>query len=231
MRRLFPHILLLVLTVAAALPASAQPPQKAKAGLSGDPGQESHLKEDGSGAVLARSAFAHGYRHGYEEGYHLGNIDVNMGRLARRQREQFHGVSQGYASQFGPKKSFQSGFEAGLQAGYSDGFTGRSFRAVEATRALARALEPVLPADPSGEYFDQGLASGYVAGFQRGRPAPALAPPLDVSAVPCSQFHPLKPQDAAAEASYCEGYQRGFVLGHTDAVVRGVDRPALEAVK
>jgi hypothetical protein len=215
MRRLLPSILLF-LTAATAMPADAQ---------------ESHLREAGSGTVLARSAFAHGYRHGYEEGYHLGNIDVNMGRLARKKRDQFHGLSQGYSSQFGPKKSFESGFEAGLQAGYSDGFTGRSFRAVEATRALARALEPASPADPSGVYFDQGLASGYIDGYQRGATAPALAPPLDAAAVACSQFHPLKPQDAAAESSYCEGYRRGYVLGHTDALVRGVDRPALEAVK
>src|SRR5215471_15809185 len=106
---------------------------------------ESHLREAGAGAIFTRSAFAHGYRHGYEEGYHLGNIDVNMGRLARKKRDQFHGVSQGYSSQFGPKQSFEAGFEAGLQAGYSDGFLGRSFRGVEVTRSLARALERAFP--------------------------------------------------------------------------------------
>lgn len=230
MHRLLP-VIILSLTAAAAMPVRAQPPQKAKSGLSGDPGQESHLREAGSATLLARSAFAHGYRHGYEEGYHLGNVDVNLGRLARRKRDQFHGLSQRYSSQFGPKKSFEAGFEAGLPAGYSDGFMGRSFRGVEAMRSLARALQPSSPADPSGVYFDQGLASGYSDGFQRGAAAPELAMPLDASVVTCPQSRPQKPQDAAAESSYCEGYLRGYVLGHTDALVRGVDRPALEAVK
>lgn len=215
MRRLFPFIFLF-LTASTALPAAAQ---------------ESHFAEAGSAPVLVRSAFAHGYRHGYEEGYHLGNVDVNMGRLARRKRDQFHGLSQGYSSHFGPKKSFAAGFEAGVRAGYSDGFTGRSFRAIETTRLLARLLEPPSPADASGVYFDQGLASGYSDGFQRGATAPGLALPLDAVAIACGPFRPLKPQDAAAETSYCEGYRRGYAMGHNDALVLGVDRPALEAVK
>jgi hypothetical protein len=193
--------------------------------------QESHFAEAGSGVVLTRSAFAHGYRHGYEEGYHLGNIDVNMGRLARKKRDQFHGLNQGYSSQFGPKKSFEAGFEAGVRAGYSDGFTGRSFRAIGTMRQLARALEPPSPADASSAYFDQGLASGYGDGFQRGATAPPLDPPLDPAAIACAAFRPAKPGDTAAEGSYCEGYRRGYVMGHNDALVLGVDRPALEAVK
>jgi flagellar biosynthesis/type III secretory pathway protein FliH len=223
--------MILFLVAMAAVPAVAQPLQKATIGLSGDPGQETHLKEAGSAAVLARSAFAHGYRHGYEEGYHLGNIDVNMGRLARTKRDQFHGVSQGYSPQFGPKKSFETGFEAGLRAGYSDGFMGRSFRGVEVTRALAKALERAFPADSSGQYFDQGLATGYGQGFQKGTAAPGLAMPLEASVITCPQSRPQNTSDAAAESSYCEGYRRGYVLGYTDAVVRGVDRFALEAVK
>jgi len=207
--------IMLFLTAAMALSASSQ---------------ESHFAEAGSGAMLTRSAFAHGYRHGYEEGYHLGNMDVNMGRLARKKRDQFHGLNQGYSSQFGPKKSFEAGFEAGLRAGYSDGFTGRSFRVIGTMRQLARALEPPSPADASGVYFDQGVASGYRDGFQRGATGP-LDPPLDAAAIACVAFRPLKPQDTAAEGSYCEGYRRGYVMGHNDAMVLGVDRPALEAVK
>jgi hypothetical protein len=206
-----------------------EPPKNAETARAGDPGQESHLREAGSAEVLARSAFAHGYRHGYEEGYHLGNIDVNMGRLARKKRDQFHGLSRGYSSQFGPKKSFEAGFEAGLPAGYSDGFTGRSFRGVEVMRSLARELELGPDSDPSTPYFDQGMASGYSQGFEKGAAAPALALPIDASIVTCPQSAPLK--DAAAQNSYCEGYRRGYVLGHTDALVLGVDRPTLEAVK
>src|SRR5215831_13062340 len=205
MHRNLPYILLLITT--AAMPAIAQPPQKAKGGLSGEPGQETHLKEAGSAVVLARSAFAHGYRHGYEEGYHLGNIDINMGRLARKKRDQFRGVSQGYSSQFGSKKSFESGFEAGLPAGYSDGFMGRRFRGVEATRMMARALERALPTDSSGLYFDQGLASGYGEGFQKGTAAPELAIPVEASVVNCPQPRSPSFPDAAAENSYCEGYR------------------------
>lgn len=215
MRRMLPSIILF-LTACTALPATSQ---------------ESHFAEAGSGVVLTRSAFAHGYRHGYEEGYHLGNIDVNMGRLARKKRDQFHGLNQGYSSQFGPKKSFETGFEAGVRAGYSDGFTGRSFRAIGTMRQLARALEPPSPADASSVYFDQGLASGYSDGFQRAANSLPLDPPLDAVAVACVAFRPLKPQDVGAEGSYCEGYRRGYVMGHNDALVLGVDRPALEAVK
>ena len=229
MGRLLPFTILLLTTVVNT-PVAAQLPQRTNAGRAGDPGQENHLKETGSSEVLFHSAFAHGYRHGYEEGYHLGNIDVNLGRLPRKNRGQFHGVSQGYSAQLGPRKSFDAGFEAGLQAGYSDGFTGRSFRAVEATPWLAKALEPAF-SDSAGEFFDHGLATGYSDGFRQGIPAPGLALPLDSSGVACAQSTPPKAEDAGAENSYCEGYRRGFVLGYTDGLVRGLDRAALEAVK
>src|SRR5215475_1327608 len=93
-------------------------------------GQDAHRSEPGSGVAMTRSAFAHGYRHGYEEGYHHGNIDANMGRPPQAKLEKLRGLSMGYNSSFGPKKSFEAGFRAGLQAGYGDGFAGRSFRGV-----------------------------------------------------------------------------------------------------
>jgi hypothetical protein len=216
MRRLL-SVLILFLAPSLTLPAKAQ---------------ESHLSEAGSSAVFSRSSFAHGYRHGYEEGYHLGNIDINMGRMARNRRDQFHGLSQSYSSNFGPKKSFEDGFQAGVQAGYCDGFAGRRFRAVESTRELANELgDKPSPDDPSGVYFDQGLASGYTDGFQHGAMATIPATPLDAGAIACSQFHPAKQQDIAAEGSYCEGYRRGFVLGHDDALALAADQAALEAAK
>jgi hypothetical protein len=216
MRRLL-SFLILLLTASLTLPAKAQ---------------ESHLSEAGSGVVFSRSAFAHGYRHGYEEGYHLGNIDINMGRMARTRRDQFHGLSQSYSSSFGPKKSFEGGFQVGVQAGYCDGFVGRRFRAVESTRELANELDAKpSPDDPSGLYFDQGLASGYSDGFQHGALATIPAAPLHAGTIACSQFHPAKQQDVAAEGSYCEGYRRGFILGHSDALALGADQAALEAVK
>jgi len=187
---------------------------------------ESHLSEPISGVVFARSAFAHGYRHGYEEGYHLGNLDINMGRLTRTKKGQLRGLSLGYSSAFGPRRSFEAGFHAGLKAGYADGYDGRTFRAVELVRSVAGELKAVpSTADPAGLYFDQGLGTGYYDGLQQGESAPA-----DFHEVSCAQFHPQKREDLPAEGSYCEGYQRGFVLGRSDAVALA-NRPALEASK
>jgi hypothetical protein len=204
--------------------------------------QEKHFSETGSGVLFSRSAFAHGYRHGYEEGYHVGNIDINMGRLARRTQSVLHGLKCGYSAGFGPRRSFEAGFEAGVKAGYGDGYTGRTFRAIEAVRAVASVLERApLPADPASVYFDQGLALGYRDGFEsgagalfasmfRGPAPPAYAPP-DLHSVSCGQFHPGREQDFAAQGSYCDGYRRGFILGQTDGQVLGAGHTALEASK
>lgn len=205
-------MLLVVLTVGP--PAPAQGPG------------ESHLSEPISGVVFARSAFAHGYRHGYEEGYHLGNLDINMGRLMRFKKGQFRGVSLGYSSSFGPRRSFEAGFQAGLKAGYADGYDGRTFRAIELVRSVAAGLKTAPSgADPAGLYFDQGLGAGYYDGLQQVESAPA-----DYEAVSCAQFHREKREDLPAEGSYCEGYQRGLVLGRSDAIALA-KRPALEASK
>src|SRR6185437_948238 len=67
---------------------------------------ENHCHEAVTGVLLTRSSFAHGYRHGYEAGYHEGNIDINMARPARKSMKLFKGLSLGYESSFGPKKSF-----------------------------------------------------------------------------------------------------------------------------
>ena len=180
--------------------------------------QESHLTETGSGLLLSRSAFAHGYRHGYEEGYHLGNIDINMGRFDRTQgKKQFQGVKipVGYSPSFGPQASFEAGFRAGLKAGYHDGYEGLSFRAVDSARILSNDLERESPASQhSNAYFDQGLSAGYGEGFHKG--AASLSPQhqLDLRQVKCPDSGP----NSAEQSSYCGGYRRGFVLGHTDAL-------------
>jgi hypothetical protein len=191
--------------------------------------QESHLTEAVSGNIYARSAFAHGYRHGYEEGYHLGNIDVNMARLPRNKKSQFRGLSLGYSSEFGQRRSFEAGFQAGLKAGYGDGYDGRSFRAVESARAMAVTLEGSLsPADPGGSYFDQGVGAGYRDGLAQGEASVPDAALGDPHLIACSNFHPDKPGEPPAQASFCDGYQRGFALGHGDALAP--ERP-LEASK
>jgi hypothetical protein len=193
--------------------------------------QESHLGEAGSGPLLSRSAFAHGYRHGYEEGYHIGNVDINMGRLARAaDKKQFHGVkiSTGYSSSFGPQASFEAGFQVGLKAGYHDGYQGRSFRAVHSARSLSADLDGEPQAhDGSSTYFDQGVASGYEEGFRQGEASAPGQAPIDFRQVKCPESGP----DSATQSSYCGGYRRGFVLGHTDALALRPDFVSLEASK
>lgn len=186
--------------------------------------QEAHLNEPGSGPILSRSAFAHGYRHGYEEGYHRGNMDINMGRTPREKKALGHEMNLGYSSGFGSKQSFAEGFHAGFQAGYSDGYTGLEFRAVKAVRALATDL----PTTASSGDFDQGLGAGYHDGFveieSSLEPTSRAASTLDFEAVSCNpRFH-----DPAA--GFCDGYRRGFALGHADAL--NLDREyVLEASK
>lgn len=199
--------------------------------------QEAHLSEKGSSPIFSRSAFAHGYRHGYEEGYRLGNLDVNMGRLTRVKKSQFGHLNLAYSSGFGPKKSFEAGFYAGLRAGYGDGFAGRTFRAVDSIRAIALALDDTSPgADQANYSFDQGLASGYRDGFEQGEPSGQSPGALDFHNVGCAQLSSDKQasdkrDDFLAQGGYCDGYRRGFVLGHDDALMLGSDPSPLEASK
>ncbi len=194
--------------------------------------QDMHLQEAGSALVLGHSTFAHGYRHGYEEGYHAGNTDINMGRVPRTRFTELHDVKTGYVSQLGPRKVFEAGFHAGLKAGYNDGYLGRNFRAVESLRALAASLQEPMPAtDPKHVHFDDGFASGYDAGLLRGGSGNASAAQIDFRVVDCGPFHPAHQRDLAAEGSYCEGYRRGFALGHADGFVLRPEGSQLEASK
>jgi hypothetical protein len=197
--------------------------------------QDVHLNEAGSGAILSRSAFAHGYRHGYEEGYHLGNVDINMGRSPRSQQKgQFHGLKlkSSYMSSFGPKRSFDDGFAAGLRAGYADGYFGRTFRAVESLRLVAAEITSTAPPeDPGGIHFDQGLTAGYQDGWQQGATSQSSAEPMDMRHANCGPVHPDKDHDRPAQDTYCEGYRRGYVLGRTDILVLRRDSIFLEASK
>jgi opacity protein-like surface antigen len=195
--------------------------------------QENHRQEAITGPLLARSAFAHGYRHGYEAGYHEGNIDINMARRARTQFKQFKGLALGYESGFGSKSSFELGFALGLKAGYSDGYAGKNFRAIDDLRSVAASLTvSPAPADPQNTLFDRGVTLGYQDGFASAhrvsRNSGVIA--VDLQSVPCS-FHPSRKHDVAAESSYCDGYRRGFVLGHGDGLALGPGEGLLEASK
>jgi len=192
--------------------------------------QDMHLQESGSAVVLAHSTFAHGYRHGYEEGYHAGNTDINMGRAPRAKLAELRDLKTGYIDQLGPKKVFEAGFHAGLKAGYTDGYLGRNFRAVDTLRALAAALDDSFPADdPKHVHFDDGFAAGYDSGFQSGGAANVSAAQIDFRAVDCNEFHPAHRRDVAAEDSYCQGYRRGFALGHADGFALRPEGGQLEA--
>jgi len=192
--------------------------------------REMHLSESGSSVIFMRSAFAHGYRHGYEAGYHLGNIDINMGRPMRSKAAQFHDVQRGYEGEFGPRKSFDSGFQHGLKAGYLDGYVGHTFRAVEALRLLAASLSDTPPpADPRNIYFDEGFSSGYREGLNHGQKEGGLAEQIDLRCPGCGEFHPGREQDVAAQDSYCEGYRRGYTLGHSDGAVLRPEHGSLAA--
>ncbi len=191
---------------------------------------EAHLEETGSAAVLAHSTFAHGYRHGYEEGYHAGNTDINMGRAMCTRLSDLHEIKTGYSSKFGPRSVFEKGFQAGLKAGYNDGYLGRAFRAVENLRAVAESLEQApLPADPGHTIFDQGFLTGYNDGYERGGSDNSSAAQLDFHYVNCE--HPAQTANVAAEGSYCEGYRRGYALGHADGFALRPASARMEASK
>jgi hypothetical protein len=221
MVRLF---LTLFLVAAVAVSAHAQSQAQTQA-------KDPHLREPGSAVVLSHSAFAHGYRHGYEEGYHVGNTDISVGTVRRCKLKDIHGLKLGYSSLFGPRAVFEKGFQAGLKVGYRDGYSGHAFRAIDSLRALAVSLEEAQsPADTKFVYFDQGFFSGYNDGFEHGDPAKPTAAQIDFHFVSCSNFLPAKQPDLLAEKSYCDGYQRGFALGHADSFILG-DAARLEASK
>jgi hypothetical protein len=194
--------------------------------------QDLHLSESGSAAVLSHSTFAHGYRHGYEEGYHAGNTDVSLGTSPRRKIKDFQGLKLGYSSQFGPRKVFEHGFMAGLKAGYGDGYSGRTFRAVDMLRAISASLQDThSPTDPRFTHFDDGFASGYNEGFDRGGSDQSSAAQVDFHFVGCSNLRTGREPDSSGEESYCEGYRRGFALGHADGFLLRPEGGRLEASK
>jgi hypothetical protein len=192
--------------------------------------QDLHLSESGSAPVLSHSAFAHGYRHGYEEGYHVGNTDVSLGTSPRRKADDFHGLKLGYSAQFGPRKVFERGFKAGLKAGYGDGYSGRIFRAVDTLRSVSASLEDAhAGADPQFAHFDDGFVSGYDEGFDRGASDQSSTAQVDFHFVGCLDSE--KQHNLSGEESYCEGFRRGFALGHADGFLLRPEGGRLEASK
>src|SRR5258708_34403216 len=207
--------LLLPLFLAAGLAVSAQT-------------QDPHLSESGSAVVLSHSAFAHGYRHGYEEGYHVGNADASLGSSQRHKTKDFHGLKLGYTSQFGPRSVFERGFAAGLRAGYGDGYSGRLFRAVDTLRSVSASLQDTQSAT-GFTHFDEGFLFGYSEGFDHGGSDQSSTAQVDFHFVGCANYQ--KQHNSAGEDSYCEGYRRGFALGHADGFLLRPEGGRLEASK
>jgi len=192
--------------------------------------QDLHLSESGSAVVLSHSAFAHGYRHGYEEGYHVGNTDISLGSSQRHNLKDFRGIKVGYTPQFGPRNVFERGFVAGLKAGYGDGYSGRLFRAVDTLRSVSASLEDAHSAgDLRFTHFDEGFLSGYNEGFDRGASDQSSTAQVDFHFVGCANHQ--KQHDIPGEESYCEGYRRGFALGHADGFLLRPEGGRLEASK
>jgi hypothetical protein len=192
--------------------------------------QDLHLNESGSAAVLSHSAFAHGYRHGYEEGYHSGNTDVSLGTLQRRKLKDFHGLKLGYFPEFGSRKVFERGFLAGLKIGYVDGYSGRLFRVVDTLRSVSDSLEDThSPTDALFAHFDDGFVSGYNEGFDRGGSDQSSTAQVDFHFVGC--VNSKEQNNLPGKDSYCEGYRRGFVLGHADGFLLRPEGGLLEASK
>lgn len=195
-------------------------------------GQDLHLSESGSAVVLSHSAFAHGYRHGYEEGFHAGNADISLGTSQRVKIKDFRGLKLGYSPQFGPRDAFEGGFQAGLKAGYGDGYSGRLFRAVDTLRSVAVSLEDAQStSDPRFMHFDEGFFSGYKEGFDRGGTDQSSSAQVDFHFVGCTNFRMAKQSELPREDSYCEGYRRGFALGHGDGFFLRPEGGRLEASK
>jgi len=209
--------LLLILFVAAGVAVTAR-------------SQDLHLNESGSAAVLSHSVFAHGYRHCYEEGYHSGNTDVSLGTLQRRKLKDFHGLKLGYFPEFGSRKVFERGFLAGLKVGYVDGYSGRLFRVVDTLRSVSDSLEDThSPTDALFAHFDDGFVSGYNEGFDRGGSDQSSTAQVDFHFVGC--VNSREQNNLQGKESYCEGYRRGFVLGHADGVLLRPEGGLLEASK
>jgi hypothetical protein len=125
---------------------------------------------------------------------------------------------------------FERGFVAGLKAGYGDGYSGRLFRAVDTLRSVSASLEDARSAgDLRFTHFDEGFLSGYNEGFDRGASDQSSTAQVDFHFVGCANYQ--KKHDIPGEESYCEGYRRGFALGHADGFLLRPEGGRLEASK
>jgi hypothetical protein len=167
---------------------------------------ERHLQDSATGALLADSAFAHGYRHGYDEGFHVGDLDIHMGRSARVTvaLKESPPAGRDYNNAFGSKQTFDEGYQAGFRGGYSDAIAGFEYRASKRTREAAEGLA-ILP--PSRrKFFDEGFAGGYKSAQTHDAPVTGVTSAYleQYCEKTLSRSHPVE---------YCSGFSRGYMLG------------------
>jgi hypothetical protein len=171
---------------------------------------ERHLQDSVTGALLADSAFAHGYRHGYDEGFHAGDLDIHMGRSDRVSAglKESRPAARDYNNAFGSKQMFDEGYQAGFRGGYSDAMAGFEYRASKRTREAAEGLA-ILP--PSRrKFFDEGFAGGYKSAQTHDAPVSGVTSAYveQYCDKTLSRSHPLE---------YCSGFSRGYMLGMFNA--------------
>jgi hypothetical protein len=97
---------------------------------------------------------------------------------------------------------------------------------VDTLRSISASLE-----DSRFIHFDDGFFSGYNEGFDRGGSDRSSTAQVDFHFVGCTTFRTEKQHDLPAEDSYCEGYRRGFALGHADGFLLRPEGGRLEASK
>lgn len=160
--------------------------------------------------IVRQSTFVHGYLHGYEEGFHLGDFDLQMGKIERGE----YGVkcpTKGYRKDFGPKPMYESGFQQGFAVGYADAASGRSFRAIE---NVVAATAPATAASGTRESagFDRGMMFGYLAGQHQG-----LDDARRESRAQPSPSCPIR--NGNSEPVFCAAFAQGFQIGYSDGFV------------
>jgi hypothetical protein len=167
---------------------------------------ERHLQDSAAGALLADSAFAHGYRHGYDEGFHVGDLDIHMGRSAQVSAglKESRQSARDYNGAFGSKKLFDEGYQAGFHSGYSDAMAGFEYRAGKRTREAAEGLTVLPPSQR--KLFDEGFAGGYKSAQAHD------APISGVTSAYVEQYCD-KTLSRSHSLEYCSGFSRGYVLG------------------
>jgi flagellar biosynthesis/type III secretory pathway protein FliH len=176
---------------------------------------ERHLLASPTGDLYYDSAFAHGYRHGYEEGFHVGDLDLQMGREARKisQIAEYQRDCTGFKSSFGAKELFRRGYREGFHSGYQDAISGGEFRETEKAEVAAQGIKLLLGSGQRAS-FDQGFAGGYEsAAAQQSAPNPITPEYADYLEQYCEKS--LAPGKTYG-SEYCSGYSRGYLLRETD---------------